>query len=207
MKKFLMIALVFVVMLSCVSCGGGDANDSGSGANNKKGGGGIAEEFFNIFASGNYHMKAKMVGDDGYESTMESYYKNGMVATHTEMGGESSRMIHRDGKMYIIMDAEKMYMVYDTPEVSGTSSGDAIETEGMTRTGSGTDEFNGKNLSYEEYSDGEGNKAQYFMDGSNLAGIRNIFDGGKIDIIILVLDKNVPDSVFEIPSGYEKVGF
>lgn len=107
--------------------------------------GGSADTYFNMFDSGTYHMKAKMSGNDGTESTMETYCKDGMVATVIEMDGESNRMIFRDEKMYIIMDSEKAYM--EIPTQDSQSEG-VVNTAGKTSTGSGTAEFNGKNLRY-----------------------------------------------------------
>ena len=73
----------------------------------------------------------------------------------------------------------------------------------MSKTGDGTAEFNGKNYSYEEYSNDEGDKVWYFMDGKDLVGIRNINDGVNIDIIILAIDQNVPNNIFDVPTGYQ----
>ena len=170
--------------ITSVSCG----NDSG------------AAKYFKMFSGGTYHMKAKMVGG-GVESTMEMYIKDGNMANFTEMG----KMILKDNKMYIISDEAKTVMVSNT--TPSASIGGGIETDGMTLTGSGKDEFDGKNLPYEEYSDGEGNKARYFLDGDKLAGIRNINDEMTIDVIVLVLDQNVPDSAFDVPSGYKKIEY
>jgi hypothetical protein len=73
-------------------------------------------------------------------------------------------------------------------------------------TGSGTARFNGKNLPYEEYSaKGSDVKFQFFLDGNKPAGFRTIAGKETFDTIILALDQNVPNNVFEIPSGYRKV--
>ena len=162
---------------------------------------GRTEAFFKIFASGNYHLKAKITGGDG-AGDMESYVKDNMTATTITAQGQTTRMISRDNKMYMIMDAMKMIMVM--PAANNSSTG-VIDTDGMKLTSSGTAVFNGKSLPYEEYRDAEGNKAQYFLDGNNLAGIRDIEDGGAtVDIIIIVLDQNVPASVFTVPTtGYQ----
>ena len=162
---------------------------------------GKTEAFFKIFASGNYHMKAKITGGDG-AGDMESYAKGDMMATTITAQGQTTRMISRDKKMYMIMDAMKMIIV--TPAANKSDAG-GIYTAGMKLTSSGTAVFNGKSLPYEEYQDPNGNKAQYFLDGNNLAGIRDIEDGGAtVDIIIIVLDQNVPANVFTVPTtGYQ----
>ena len=162
---------------------------------------GKAEAFFKIFASGTYHMKARMSGADGTTTDMESYVKGGMMATIVTAQGQSSRMIFKDNKMYMIMDSAKMIMVM--PATDKTEAG-GVQTSDMKLTSSGTAVFGGKSLPYEEYKDPDGDRAQYFLDGNKLAGIRNIMDGGEtIDIVISVLDQNVPGNAFDIPTGYQ----
>lgn len=89
----------------------------------------------------------------------------------------------------------------------GALSDNPVKTDGMKPTGSGTAKFDGKDLPYEEYSDAEGNKVQFFLDGNKLAGIRNVLKGGQTaDITILVLDQNVPANMFDIPGDYKQIG-
>jgi len=162
---------------------------------------GKAEAFFKIFASGTYHMKGKMKGNDKTMSDIETYVKGGLMATIISAQGESTRMIFRDNKMYMVMDSAKTMMVM--PATDKTEAG-AVDTKGMKLTGSGTAVFNDKSLPYEEYKDPDGNKSQYFLDGSKLAGIRNVVGGGEtIDLIITVLDQNIPGNVFDLPKGYQ----
>ena len=208
MKKLLVVFFASILALSFASCGGSSnsTNNDGSASGAESAladdtGGGAAAAYFNMFKSGNYHLKAKMKGD-GIETTMESYYKDGMVSMRMAMAGNSSRMIFRDNQMYMIDDGSKTYMVMPTAE---KPSNEAVKTDGMTRTGSGTAEFDGRNLPYEEYSSEEGGKVQFFLDGKKLAGIRNIInEEGKIDVIISELDQNVPADAFDVPSGYKK---
>jgi len=159
-----------------------------------------SDAYFKIFSSGTYHMKAQMTVD-GQTADMESYMKDGMIATSFSSQGESNRMIFRDNKMYMIMDAVKMVMIMPGGD---TSDAHGVETDDMKLTGSGRASFGGKNLPYDEYRDPDGNKAQFFMDGAKFAGIRNIStEGENIDLIISVLDQNVPNNVFNIPTGYQ----
>jgi len=157
--------------------------------------------FLKMFTSGGtYHMKATM-SSGGVKSNMEVFVKGDKMAMLMSSEGVNTRIISNDKKTYIIDDSRKMIMVTALQETSNTRAVDADE---LTFVGSGTASFNGKNLPYEEYKDKDGNKTQFFVDGDKLAGTRNIIPGeGTIDSVILVLDKNVPDSVFNIPtSGY-----
>jgi len=168
----------------------------------QSGGERISERFLNIFSSGTYHMKSKMLAENGGAATnMETYSKDGMMTTMMGPDGDSGRMVFRDRKRYIVDDKSKTYKVspYDKPPV------ESVETNGMTYTGRGTAEFAGKTMTYEEYTNAAGGKVRYFIDGNQLAGIRNMGSGYKIDIAVLILDPDVPDSIFEIPDDYQQI--
>jgi len=158
------------------------------------------EAFVKIFTSGTYHMKAS-VTDNGVRSDMEVFVKGNRVASLVSSQGETARIVVRDNKTYMIMDSAKMILI--TPMQDASQTG-AVDTSGMTFTGSGTANFAGKNLPYEEYTHGS-EKTQFFYDGNKLAGLRTIVPGeGNSDTVISVLDQNVPDSAFNIPSsGYQ----
>ena len=206
--------LVLILALALVACGGNNKGNTSVSNNSNEDNvasvestsstdikGGSVEAYFNIFKGGTYHMKAKMVGG-GMETIMETYVKDGMSAMKMESGGQSSRMIFRDNKMYMINDDAKTVMSFPA---TGKTDTQGVKTDGMNRVGSGTDNFNGKDLPYEDYADEEGAKVRYFMDGNKLAGIRNIIgEGAAIDVIVLELDKKVPCNAFEIPSGYKQ---
>jgi len=159
------------------------------------------ESFLKIFESGTYYMKATMV-EDSMRIETEVYMKGNRLATTTQAGGETMRMIMRDNKAYMIMEEAKMIII--TPAMDMYDSA-AVDISGMTFRRSGTATFAGKNLPYEEYSHDDGETSQFFIDGNRLAGIRSITPGeNPSDMIISVFNQNVPDSVFNIPSsGYQ----
>ncbi|WP_461247949.1 hypothetical protein [Treponema sp. R6D11] len=159
------------------------------------------EQFLKTFTSDTYHMKSTMSGN-GVKADMETYVKGGKTATVMSSKGETTRTVLKDKKTYTILDSLKMIMI---TAAQNTLSNGAVDTNTLTYTGSGTAVFAGKNLPYEEYTVKTGGKAQFFIDNNKLAGIRNITPGqGTVDLVILALDQNVPDSVFVIPSsGYQ----
>jgi len=194
MKK--LIVLTFVLVLTFIFAACCTASDR------------VSETFFKMFAGDSYHMKTKIV-DGGEEITMETYVKKGMTATTTKTQGETVRMIMRDNKMYMIDDSEKTVMVMPASiqAQAGMGKTTAINTEKMRYVGSGTANFQGKNLPYDEYSIDGGSKSQFFVDGNKLAGIRNINGGNVTEVVILALDQNVPDNVFQIPAEYTQISF
>ena len=152
-------------------------------------------------------MKTK-TNFEGMEVISETYIKGDMVATVSEAMGMASRSVQRDNMTYVINDAARMVMVFPRSASSGNPSEEPVRTAGLVMTGSGTARFDGRNLPYEEYSlsieDGSA-KTQWFLDGNNLAGIRTITREMTVDMVILALDQNVPNSVFEIPAGYQRM--
>ena len=79
-------------------------------------------------------------------------------------------------------------------------------TKAITPPGpsSGKSEFDGKLLPYEEYTNEDGFKTQYFLSGDSLAGVRSVGSDFVSEMVILELDQNIPDEIFEIPAGYEE---
>ena len=189
--------------------GGGGGNNSGAVSTPATTGSGILSgrtgAFFSMFDGKNYHMKAKST-IEGREIIVETYTKGNMTASVSETMGMATRTVFRDNMMYVIMDTTRTVMVY--PATASTAPEEPIRTTGLVMTGSGTARFDGRNLPYEEYSlstEEGGVKTQWFLDGNNLAGLRTITSQMTIDMVILALDQNVPNSVFEIPAGYQRV--
>jgi hypothetical protein len=157
-----------------------------------------------MFDSKTYHMKTKSTFG-GMEVISEIFMKGDIMATVGETAGMSYRTIYRDNIAYTINDQARIVMVM--PVSLGNAPEEPVRTAGMVVTSSGTAQFNGKNLPYEEYSVvGESAiKTQLFLDGKDLAGMRTITSGTTIDMIILALDQNVPNNMFDIPAGYQKI--
>ena len=164
---------------------------------------GRADAIFRIFDSGTFYMKSRVLAGDT-AADVETYTKDGMMAsTVTVQGQQISRTILRDNKMHVIMDAQGMVMVMP-PEAGVEVPGrEGVNTNGMKPSGSGTAQFNGRSMPYEEYRDAKGNRVQYFLDGARLAGIRSIIGRDAIDIVVSELNQNVPNNVFDIPRGYQ----
>ena len=153
--------------------------------------------FFKTFSSGTYHMKAKTVSG-GTATEMELYYKGGMTAVAMVEEGESMRIVVKDKKAYMIFETSKMILIAPSQAADDFKG---IEPDKIKLNGSGTAVFAGKSLPYDEYLETDGSKTQYFVDGNKLAGMRSISKEGTTDTIISVLDQNVPNNVFDIPSA------
>ena len=193
MKKIIVLTLALILTLTLTAC---------SAASDR-----VADKFFNTFSTGTYHMKAKVI-DSNAEATMEMFVKKDLTAMNIQAQGQKMRMVMRDNKMHMIDDEQKMVMIMPmSMQAVGNAASAKVDTEVMRYVGSGKANFHGKNLPYDEYSIDGGGKSQLFVDGSKLAGVRNISNGTVIDVVVLELDQNVPDSVFQIPAGYTQMSF
>ncbi|MCL1808408.1 MAG: hypothetical protein FWG42_01405 [Clostridiales bacterium] len=162
----------------------------------------ISEVFFSTFDSGTYHMKFKIAGTEGGDAVTEQYVKDGKMAMTMTGNGITVKMIYIGEKAYAIDDATKtIFTMPVTAEFYLDSGG--VETTGMGYIGSGTAEFAGSTLPYEEYSNEAGSRIQYFIRGNTLAGLRTIRGDATSDMVVMALDTNVPDSIFDLPEGYQ----
>ena len=160
--------------------------------------GSLTAGIFNIMKSGTYHMIMK-----SEYAEIDIYAKNGMMAELMNMEEIDYRIVIRDGKYYTIMDEYEMVMVAEASPDDSYVPG-ASEASNLIYIGEGSGEFNGKVYKYDEYADEiDGDYFYYyFVDGGDLKGIRTVMYGVPSDIEILAFDKNVPDSVFDIPANY-----
>ena len=159
--------------------------------------------FIKILSSDTFHLKFRIQGEDGKFADMEMFAKGGMGAG--TVIGTYNRMITRDKKSYYINDPDKKMMV---TAMDAESEGQNFAPAGTKYTGSGTADFFGKKLTYDEYTAPSGEKSWYFVDHGKLAGIR-ILDkdyannGGSADVVVVALDRNIPPHTFDIPKGYK----
>ena len=143
--------------------------------------------------------------------TMAVDGSNFAIASEMSVAGEKvkSKIISKDGKMYVIDDENRMVII-----MSGMSGlGDMLEGtmtdySGIEEVGSGMGEIGGKTLPYVEYRESElGSIVKYYMDGGQVYGIESEFEGYKSVLIITNASNKVPAGAFDIPSGYTEMTF
>ena len=211
MKKLSLILicllLAMVVFTACGSNNQPASNEKAGSTENL-----LSKSFADIFNSGKYYMKYKMTAgtdtEGSFTAIMEIYIKGDMIANVTELPDQKLENIIRDGKMYVIMHDQKMIITMpDIPSNMQQHDG-VVNTKGMVYKGTGKAEFAGRELTYEEYKHATTDTSmRYFFDEKTLAGIQIVGEGGtKAELEILELSGNVPDSVFELPTGYTVAG-
>ena len=160
--------------------------------------GALTGGIFSILESDTYHIKV----DDLMGMGIEIYGKYGMTAIISNIEGVDYRMVTRDGKVYVIMDAYEMIMVSDAEDEEEMMAG-LSSLSNMVYVGEGVGEFNGAACPYDEYTDPDGDQYFYFVDGGVLRGIRTVIFGEMSDMAVTVFDQEVPDYVFDIPANYQ----
>jgi len=205
MKKVLILMLCGILMLSVTACGKKD-NDSDPDKKDKQNTNSTAvdaSDYFNVFSNRNYHMRLRLIVEE-VEGTIEVYVKDDKVSTTTIIEDDISRMLILKNRTYILMDDDKLMNILD---IAVTKDTGAIETGNLTKKGTGRDEFDNRELPYDEYLDNNDGKVRFFLENNKLVGIRTIDNGDIRDMIIDVFDKNIPDNIFDIPKNYKLMDY
>ena len=200
-QKVLTVSVVIIAILALIlltGCGNSsNTNDTNNTNNSVK-----SEAFFNMMKDRTYHMQGKSI-IEGTVFDIVIYAKGNMASVVMVANGQVViDHIMRDGKTYILNSATK---TITATALTDEDFDDQIGTSGASYTKSGTDTFNGESLSYDEYTDVNGVKIQFFMKDDTLAGIRRIEDGVVDDTIVSIFDQNISDNMFELPSDYQIV--
>ncbi len=163
--------------------------------------------FFQKFLSdGEYTMEMKTTSE-GIEMTMKSAYKDDMIYSESEYGGQKNIMVMKDGYQYIIDHGAKTVMkmqIVNNSAVTDMFADEAANYEKAVATGE--TEYNGKSYEYEEFTL-EGETAQYLFDGDALKIIKASAMGVESVVEILSLEKGADANLFEIPANYQTVSY
>jgi hypothetical protein len=143
-------------------------------------------------ADGTITATGSIAVDGGKVSTTQETTYDGQTVT--------SRTILKDDKTYIIDDANKMIIIMSgiNEEMTGEIMTDYT---GITKTGEGEGEIDGKTLPYEDYTV-EGYVVRYFLDGGEVYGMETDAEGFKTVMIITNAKSSVPADAFDLPEGY-----
>ena len=225
MKKFLELLLVVFLVSSMVltGCGGSGTADAdqtqseqAAGASdeetadtakvNTEGMGDLLSSAYVDMMKGNeYFMKYKFTMDYGgksmeIEATMAK--KGEDMAMVSDMMGTETTTIIKDSKIYMVdHNSKTVTAMAQTPDDNAAAAGaGSINMEGVTYLGTGNED----GLTYEEYSTSEC-KVKYYFDGKKLVKMAVDLNGQTMVMEILEMSKDVPDSMFEIPAGYQVI--
>jgi len=175
-----------------------------TGSDNK-----LASKYIDMFEKKLYYMKYSLSTDAGGSETAmdgEMAMNGDSTAMRMGVGGGSMRVVIKDNQTYTIFDDQKTYMASPATQDNSSINTEITDTSGIEFTGSGSEEYHGRMLPYEEYKT-DAASVRYYMDGDNLAGIRTIpAEGMSVDMEIVEMSQNIPDGLFDIPSDYTAIG-
>lgn len=228
MKKFFAPLLILVLVLSPMlftGCGGSDSasdTDQPQSEQSESAVGAAEEEaadtenvntdgmgdllsgaYVDIMKNDEYLMKYKFTMDYGgqsmeVEATLAK--KGDNMAMISDMLGTDSTTIIKDDKVYMVDHNSKTVTAMAQVDDNATMESGSIDMEGITYLGNGKED----GLAYEEYSTAGGN-VKYYFNGKTLEKMAVTVEGQTMVMEILELSKEVPDSMFEIPAGYQVV--
>lgn len=155
--------------------------------------------------SGNKMIMAKK----GDKTIIDQYSKDSETKTESH-----TTTLVKDNNTYLILHDRKEYYVYEQNNVEQNILTDGIKEVVDKDFTTGEEKVKGKKYSYEEYSGStmfmitntlELNEADiktrfYFDKNGNLTYIKTIY--GEEELLKVNLEKDVDDSIFEIPSDY-----
>lgn len=146
----------------------------------------------------------------GDKTIIDQYTKN----SETNVENHTTTLV-KDNNTYLILHDRKEYYVYTENNVEQTIVTDGLKEIISKSYTTGTEKIKGKKYSYEEYdgssmfmisnliniNDTNVKTRFYFDSKNNLAYIKTILDN-KQELLKVTLEKDVKDSIFEIPSDY-----
>lgn len=220
MKKLLSYVLILLLM-SLISIGCGKTSqpaqaepssstqnsktDTSSGktpANSDNLGAKLSTVYADMMKNNKYLMKYKMTSNfEGesieIEATVATSGDNMAVTSIAK--GIKTTIISKGNKTYMVDHSEKMVIEIPQGSAQKNAKENEIETDGLTYVSSGAED----GLNYEKYSTTNG-VIKYYFDGKKLVKIAVEIEGQTSVMNILEMSNNVSDSMFEIPSDYQK---
>lgn len=126
--------------------------------------------------------------------------------TDIDMGMMKLRMLKIGKDIYMLNDAQKNIMKLPSDQKQQQTPGMIDNFSNMKKIGEGKGEINGKTLPYLEYTT-NGAPSKFYIENNKIYAIEGGEEGVKSQMILSNLKDSVPDSTFQFPSGYKKVGF
>jgi predicted transcriptional regulator with HTH domain len=116
-----------------------------------------------------------------------------------------ARVIKKGNTIYVIDDESKtiLKMPADNSDYE-MQAGMKTDYSNFTLIGSGTAEFAGKTLPFEDYKEAtSGETVRFFLEDEQVYGIFMEVDGATVQMVITNPSDRVPEGAFDLPKGYD----
>ena len=169
------------------------------------------------------HLYEKLNTSQTYLFEMESNDKNKIIMakkgdnTIIDNDSENSHAttIVKDNNTYLVLHDREEYYIYEQNNAEQNILSDELEGISQKQFTTGNEKVKGKKYYYEEYpgstifmisntlaANEEETKTRFYFDkDNNLIYIQTI-NGAKQELLKVSIEKEVDDSIFEIPSNY-----
>lgn len=163
----------------------------------------LAKAYTDILQGDRFFMKYRTTIDmDGVEAEAQiEMAKDGdVVAMRTLLPGVENNMVKKDNKIFMVDHNTKTVMVMNVTAAPDMEDPGQYAA-GLSYLSSGTGDFLGRALPYEEYAV-ENGTIQYFFDGKTLAGMVFHTQAGDQVLEILEISEQIPAEMLIVPEDY-----
>ena len=126
-----------------------------------------------------------------------------------------STTIVKDNNTYLVLHDREEYYIYEQNNIEQSILTDGLEEIVNKEFTTGTDKVKGKRYTYEEYAGStmfmisstldineEDIRTRFYFDNNNNLVYIQTIKGAKQELLKINIEKEVDDSIFEIPSTY-----
>lgn len=218
LKLTLLILLVCALVFTITGCGKKEENTNNNGNTSTVETNGKSKTY-NTFSKIKNDFVISMEGKadlgEGEENmSMTMAVKGQNICMDVKTDSEHATIIYKDSTTYIISHDEKMYMSMEGKDEDSLDMDDMpmfseeelqeLETAKYT---TGKETIDGTEYDYEEYKDEEnGTTERYYFTGNELKYIKSTDEDGEVELMkVNKISADADDSLFEIPSDYQKI--
>lgn len=216
-KLTLLILLVCTLVFTITGCGKKEENTNNGGTSTVETNG--KSKTYNTFNKIKKDFVISMEGKADFgegeeEMSLTMAVKGQNICMDIEADGERATIIYKDNITYVISHEEKMYMAmegkdedsFDMDDMPIFSEEELKELETADYT-TGKETIDGKEYDYEEYKyEGDGTTERYYFSGNDLKYIKSTSEDGEVELMkVNKISADVDDSLFAIPSDYQKI--
>lgn len=209
MKKLLIVMTAVFMLFAFTACGGGgepaggekDQPKTEEKAQEKQG------KYLEILKSAKYYMEYEAAMTmDGQKTDVSAKCAIDGDDLYVETKGESisSKMLIKDGSMYVIDDGAKQIIKMEA-SLEGLEDAVIEAGENTEFIEKGVGQVNGEKLEYEKYKT-EGETVYFYLDDGKLKYIVSGSGENEVVMKIHVFTDQLPPGIMELPKDYTEIG-
>lgn len=221
LKLTLIVLLIIALAFAVTGCGNKEENNEAANitAENKDEDNGKSKTYNllnKVFSDGDYVLSLQGktdLGEGEEEATITMAVKGENIYMDVDATSGHLTVMYKDNNTYMVSHNDKMYVTMEGKDES-TFDDDMtlISKEDLNKMEAqeyktGKETIDGTEYEYEEYEDQDTVVIErYYFSGNDLKYIKSIDEDGEEELMkVIKLSSEVDDSIFEVPSDYQKV--